>query len=77
MQAGRGRTSGMPDPERPILEPVRLVHDPERQRLDTEVLLHRRNEISHGKLTELASCLGVERDRVESLLEDAGLVDGI
>lgn len=33
----------------------------------------RREEISHGKLDELASMLGFSRDRLGSLLEDAGL----
>lgn len=33
----------------------------------------RREEISRGKLDELASSLGVSRDRIDSLLEDAGL----
>lgn len=35
---------------------------------------YRREEISRGKLDELASMLGFSRDRLESLLEDAGLL---
>ena len=36
----------------------------------------RREEISRGKLDELASMLGFTRDRLEALLEDAGLIEG-
>lgn len=37
---------------------------------------YRREEISRGKLGELASILGIDRRRVESLLEDTGLAEG-
>ncbi len=33
----------------------------------------RREDISRGKLNEVASMLGIDRDRVDSLIEDAGL----
>ncbi len=36
---------------------------------------YRREEVSRGKLTELASMLGIDRDRIDSLIEDAGLDD--
>jgi hypothetical protein len=36
---------------------------------------YRRDEISRGKLGELGTMLGISRDRLECLLEDAGLVD--
>jgi hypothetical protein len=34
---------------------------------------YRREEISRGKLTELALMLGLHRDDVDSLIADAGL----
>ncbi len=37
---------------------------------------YRREDISRGKLDELASMLGFDRNRVDSLVDDAGLDDG-
>ncbi|HMC49934.1 MAG TPA: XRE family transcriptional regulator [Solirubrobacterales bacterium] len=36
---------------------------------------YRREEISRGKLAELASMLGIDREGIDSLIEDAGLDD--
>jgi Zn-dependent peptidase ImmA (M78 family)/DNA-binding XRE family transcriptional regulator len=72
--AGRGRQIGehlgLPEPD----------HSEVRDRFQHRVLglaleAYRREEISRGKLDELASMLGVDRNRIGKLLEDSGLED--
>ena len=71
---GRGKQLaehlGLPEPD----------HVEVRERFQHRILslaleAYRREEISRGKLDELASMLGFSHDRLESLLEDAGLLD--
>jgi len=61
---------GLPEPDHAA------VRDGFRHRiLGLALEAYRREEISRGKLTELASMLGISRDGVDSLIEDAGLDD--
>jgi Zn-dependent peptidase ImmA (M78 family)/transcriptional regulator with XRE-family HTH domain len=69
---GRGKQLaehlGLPEPD----------HTAVRERFQHRILglaleAYRREEISRGKLDELASMLGIDRSRVEDLVEDAGL----
>jgi Zn-dependent peptidase ImmA (M78 family)/transcriptional regulator with XRE-family HTH domain len=61
---------GLPEPDHTA------VRDRFRHRiLGLALEAYRREEISRGKLTELASMLGIGRDGVDSLLADAGLDD--
>src|SRR6185295_15187885 len=72
--AGRGKQIGehlgLPEPD----------HAEVRDKFQHRVLglaleAYRREEISRGKLDELASMLGLDRNRVGKLLEDSGLED--
>ncbi|MCB1055636.1 MAG: ImmA/IrrE family metallo-endopeptidase [Acidobacteria bacterium] len=73
-ELGRGRQLaihlGLPEPD----------HAEVRERFQHRILglaleAFRREEISRGKLDELSSMLGISRDRLDSLLEDAGLIE--
>lgn len=71
---GRGKQIaahlGLPEPDHTA------VRDGFRHRiLGLALEAYRREEISRGKLTELAAMLGISRDDVDSLIEDAGLDD--
>lgn len=72
---GRGKQLaahlGLPEPD----------HSETRERFQHRILglaleAYRRDEISRGKLDELASMLGISHTRLESLLENAGLAHG-
>jgi hypothetical protein len=71
---GRGKQIaahlGLPEPDHAA------IRDGFRHRILSLALeAYRREEISRGKLTELAAMLGISRDEIDSLIEDAGLDD--
>ncbi len=72
--AGRGKQIadhlGLPEPDHAE------VRDGFQHRiLGLALEAYRREDISRGKLNEVASMLGIDRGRVDSLIEDAGLDD--
>jgi Zn-dependent peptidase ImmA (M78 family)/DNA-binding XRE family transcriptional regulator len=73
-EGGRGKQIaahlGLPEPNHAA------IRDGFRHRiLGLALEAYRREEISRGKLTELAAMLGIGRDEIDSLIEDAGLDD--
>ncbi|HEX3526488.1 MAG TPA: XRE family transcriptional regulator [Thermoanaerobaculia bacterium] len=73
-EGGRGKQIaahlGLPEPNHAA------IRDGFRHRiLGLALEAYRREEISRGKLTELAAMLGISRDEVDSLIKDAGLDD--
>lgn len=73
---GRGKQLaghlGLPEPD----------HEEVREQFQHRILVlaleaYRREEISRGKLDELGAMLGFPRERVETLLEDAGLMESV
>jgi Zn-dependent peptidase ImmA (M78 family) len=75
-ELGRGRQLaehlGLPEPDHAEVR-ERFLH----RILGLVLEAYRRDEISRGKVDELASMLGISRDRLESLLEDAGLAEDV
>ncbi len=74
-EAGKGREMakllGLPEPEHSE------IRNEFRQRFISLALeAYRREEISRGKLQELATRIGLRRDETERLVSDAGLDDG-
>ncbi len=72
--AGRGRQIaghlGLPEPDH-----VEARDWFQHRVLGLALEAYRREDISRGKLVEVASMLGIDRDRIDRLVEDAGLDD--
>ncbi|HXU33264.1 MAG TPA: XRE family transcriptional regulator [Thermoanaerobaculia bacterium] len=72
--AGRGKQIadhlGLPEPE-----PAEVRDGFQHRILGLALEAYRREEISRGKLDELAAMLGFDRNRIGSLIDDAGLGD--
>lgn len=73
-EAGRGRQIatqlGLPEPDH-----VEARNWFQHRVLGLALEAFRREEISRGKLTELAGMIGLDRDRIDSLIQDVGLGD--